>query len=164
MARWKVFVSLTVEATRQNVSKFAAFRRGRSLGAKISGGRGRPWRIFLVSTKLDTFCYLIVQTTPCYVPSFWHNTGVWQTDGRTDGQTDGRNCLASTALAMQALRRAVKNCFVNMAITTTTILRPFFWDHPGEVVPEKIFWTLWCKGRLTEADIQTIRLGPLHLD
>jgi len=27
-----------------------------------------------------------------------------------------------------------------------------FWDHPGEPVPEQTFWTLWCKGRLTEAD------------
>ena len=44
---------------------------GRSLGAQISGGRGRPWRIYvLVSTKLDTFCYLTVQTASCYVPSF----------------------------------------------------------------------------------------------
>ena len=25
---------------------------------------------FLVSTKLDTFCYPMVQTAPCYVPSF----------------------------------------------------------------------------------------------
>jgi len=40
--------------------------------------------IFLVSTKPDTFCYLIVQPAPCYVQSFWHNTGVWQTDGRTE--------------------------------------------------------------------------------
>jgi len=42
--------------------------------------------------------------------------------------------------------------------TTTTILRPFFRDHPGEPVPEENFWTLWCKGRLTEADTPTIRL------
>jgi len=41
----------------------------------------------------------------------------------------------------------------------TTILRPFFRDHPGEPVPEENFWTLWCKGRLTEADTPTIRLG-----
>jgi len=27
---------------------------------------------------------------------------------------------------------------------TTTVLRPFFWDHPGEPVPEENFWTLWC--------------------
>ena len=42
---------------------------------------------------------------------------------------------------------------------TTAILRPFFRDHPGEPVPEENFWTLWCKGRLTEADTLAIRLG-----
>jgi len=42
---------------------------------------------------------------------------------------------------------------------TTTVLRPFFWDHPGEPVPEENFWTLWCKGRLTETDTATIRMG-----
>jgi len=26
-------------------------------------------------------------------------------------------------------------------------------------VPEENFWTSWCKGRLTEADTSTIRLG-----
>jgi len=31
--------------------------------------------------------------------------------------------------------------------------------HPGEPVPEENFWTLWCKGRLTEADTPTIRRG-----
>ena len=34
----------------------------------------------------------------------------------------------------------------------TTILQPFFPDHPGEPVPEENLWTSWCKGRLTEAD------------
>jgi len=29
----------------------------------------------------------------------------------------------------------------------------------GEPVPEEDYWTLWCKGRLTEADTPTIRLG-----
>ena len=29
----------------------------------------------------------------------------------------------------------------------------------GDPVPEENFWTLWCKGRLTEADTPTIRLG-----
>ena len=42
---------------------------------------------------------------------------------------------------------------------TTTILWPFFRDHLGEPVPEENIWTLWCKGRLTEADTPTIRLG-----
>jgi len=59
-----------------------------------SDRRGGPWGIVLVSTTLDTFCYLTVQTSPCYVQSFWHNTGVWQTDGRTDRQMDGRNCCS----------------------------------------------------------------------
>jgi len=43
--------------------------------------------------------------------------------------------------------------------TTTTVLWPFFRDHPGEPMPEENFWTLWCEGRLTEADTLTIRLG-----
>jgi len=53
---------------------------------------------FLVSTKPDTFCYLTVQTAPCYgavvLTHYWHVR-----DGQTDGQTDG-NAIASTALAM----------------------------------------------------------------
>ena len=84
MARWKaraefllsvieiLFLSLTVEALQgkmcQNSLPSGA---GRSLGANISGGGGRPWEIFfLVSTKRHTFCYPTVQTAPCYVPSF----------------------------------------------------------------------------------------------
>jgi len=45
---------------------------------------------------------------------------------------------------------------------THTHTQPFyslFRDHPGEPVPEENFWSLWCKGRLTEADTPTIRLG-----
>jgi len=42
---------------------------------------------------------------------------------------------------------------------TTTILQPFFRDHPGQPVSEENFWPLWCKGRSTEADTSTIRLG-----
>ena len=29
-----------------------------------------PGEYFLLSTKLDTFCYPTVQTAPCYVPLF----------------------------------------------------------------------------------------------
>jgi len=32
-------------------------------------------------------------------------------------------------------------------------------DHPGDPVPAENFWILWCKGRLTETDTQTIWLG-----
>ena len=56
-------------------------------------------------------------------------------------------------------RLILHNCTRITAYYTTTILRPFFRDHPGEPVPEENFWTSWCKGRLTEADTLTIRLG-----
>ena len=62
--------------------------------------------------------------------------------------------------------RKLKVSFISTALAvqittthTTTVLRPFFRDHPGEPVPEENFWTAWCKGRLTEADTLTIRLG-----
>ena len=66
---------------------------------KFQGKGVIPGEYFLVSTKLDTFCYPVLQTAPCYVPSFWHNTGVWRTDRQTDGIA-----VANTALAMRALR------------------------------------------------------------
>ena len=47
----------------------------------------------------------------------------------------------------------------NYTYTHASILWPFFQDHPGEPVPEENFWTLRCKGRLTEADTSTIRMG-----
>ena len=40
-----------------------------------------------------------------------------------------------------------------------SVLRSFFQDYPCELVPEENFWTLWCKGTLTEADTLTIWLG-----
>ena len=83
MARWKalaefllsvvelLFLSLTVEALQGKTCQDSLLSGGgRSVRAKISGGRGRPWGIFLVSIKLDTFCYPMVETVPCYVPSF----------------------------------------------------------------------------------------------
>jgi len=66
MARWKariefllrlielLFLSLTVEALQGKMCQNSLpSGGGRSLGAKISGRRGRPCGIFLVSTKLD---------------------------------------------------------------------------------------------------------------
>jgi len=66
-----LFLSLTVEALQgkmcQNSQPSGV---GRSLGAKISGDGVVPGEYFLVSTKLDTFYYPMVQTASCYVPSF----------------------------------------------------------------------------------------------
>ena len=87
IARWKavydfLFVTielfslaLTVDALQGKTCQDSLLSgEGRSLGAKISGGRGH------------TFCYLTVHTLPCYVPSFSHNTGVWQAERGTDGR------------------------------------------------------------------------------
>jgi len=59
----------------------------------------------------------MVQTAPCR--RFDTIPCVWQTDGQTDRQTDGI-AVASTALAMRALRRAVKS----------SPLRPCGWSGP----------------------------------
>jgi len=45
----------------------------------------------------------------------------------------------------------------NNTTNTTTV----FWDHPREPVPEDNFWTLWCKGRSSEADTPTIWLDAI---
>ena len=71
-------------------------------------GRVVPGEYFLVSTKLDTFCYPTVQTAPCRR---------FDTIPARDGQTDGI-AVASTALAMRALRRAVK---INMVAGTQLV-------------------------------------------
>jgi len=83
MARWKarvefllsvielLFVSPTVEALQDKMCQ----------NSQLSGGVGQfeprfqgkwvvPGEYFLVSTKLDTFCYPTVQSVQCYVPSF----------------------------------------------------------------------------------------------
>ena len=53
--------------------------------------------------KLETLGYSMVKTAFLCVPSFWHNTGVWRTDGQTV-----EFAIAYTALAKLALRRDVQ--------------------------------------------------------
>ena len=83
---------------------------GRSLGAKISGGRGRPGGTIFGFYK--TRHILLSESANCTVlravvlTQYGHVTDK-PTDRRTDGQTDGIT-VTSTALAMRALRRAVK--------------------------------------------------------
>jgi len=81
------------------VSKLAAIRRGWVSSSQDFRERVVPGEHFLVSTKLDTFCYQTVQTA-CTVLRVVVLTQYRRvTDGRTDGQTDGI-AIASTALAM----------------------------------------------------------------
>jgi len=54
-----------------------------------------------------------------------------------------RSALLAPAHLGGSGKRAVTHTHTHM-----TVLWPFFWDYPGELVPEEIFfWTLWCKGR-----------------
>jgi len=80
MARWKaraeflfsvielLFLSLTVEALQGKMCQDSLPSGG---GSQNFRGKGLSLgNIFLVYTKLDTFCYPTMQTVPCYVPSF----------------------------------------------------------------------------------------------
>jgi len=69
---------------------------------------------FLVSTKLDTFCYLKVQTAPCYVQSF---DTIPACDRQTDRRKDGIAVAIALALAMRALRRAVINVRFTLVVS-----------------------------------------------
>jgi len=71
-----------------------------------------------------------------------------------------RGSLPSQVVVDQRLDRLTQIQLEKWQLTTPQpLLWPFFWDHRAEPVPEENFWTLWCKGRLTEADTLTIGLG-----
>ena len=109
MARWKAladfllnvielfFLSVTVEAlqgkTCQNSQPSGVVGH---FEPKFQGEVVVPGEyFFLVSAKLDTFCYPTVQTAPCYATCCRFDTIPacdGQTDRQTDGRTDGRNC------------------------------------------------------------------------
>jgi len=96
-------LALTVEALQCKTCQDSLLSgEGWSLGAKISGGRGRPWGIFFGFYK--TRQILLSESANCTV---LRAVVLTQYQRVTDGQTDG-NAIASTALAMRALRRAVK--------------------------------------------------------
>ena len=114
MARWKdraefllsvielLFLSLTVEALQGKMSKLAAIRRGQVTWSQdIKGKWSSLGNIFLVSTKTDI---LLSDGANCTV---LRAVVLTQYRRVTDRQTD-RIAVASTALAMRSLRRAVK--------------------------------------------------------
>ena len=83
MARWKaraefllsvrelLFLSLTVEALQGKMCQNSLLSGGVGhLEPRFQGEGVVPGEYFLVSTKLDTFCYPTVQTAPCYMPWF----------------------------------------------------------------------------------------------
>jgi len=111
---WTFFsLALNVEALQGKMCQDSLLSgEGRSLGAKISGGRGHPWGIFFDFYK--TRHILLSDSANCIVLhavvliQYWHVRADRRTDRWTDGQTDRwTNGIAvpSTALAM---RHAVK--------------------------------------------------------
>jgi len=109
MARWKgriqLPLALTVEALQGKTCQDSLLAGGgRSVLAKISGGRGRPWGTFLVSTKLNTFAHYANCTVLRAVVLTQYRR---LTSGRTDGYTEGI-AVACTVLAMRALRALYK--------------------------------------------------------
>jgi len=56
----------------------------------------------------------------------------------------------------------ILTCVAHFCQIFLLALQPFYGPFSGTTWVsrcQKNFWTLWCKGRLTEADTQTIRLG-----
>ena len=90
------------------MSKLATFR-GSGFEPRFQGEGVVPGEYFLVSTKLDT---LLSDSANCTVLRAVVLTQYRRvTDRQTDRRTDGiavRTPVASTTLAMRALRRAVK--------------------------------------------------------
>ena len=64
-------LALTVEALQSKTCQDSLLSGGVGhFEPRFQGEGVVPGEYFLVSTKLDTFCYPTVQTAPCYVPSF----------------------------------------------------------------------------------------------
>jgi len=83
MARWKaraefllsvielLFLSLTAEVLQGKMCQNLLPSGGvGQFETRFQGEGVIQGEYFLVPTNLDTFCYLTVQTAPCYVPSF----------------------------------------------------------------------------------------------
>ena len=65
--------------------QLGCFQRGStSLHSNFTWTGSSP-SIILGIRKPDTLGYWMVKTASLCIPSFWHNAGVWRTDGRTDG-------------------------------------------------------------------------------
>jgi len=73
------------------VSKLAAFRRGRSLGAKISGGMGRHWGICFFGFYKTRHILLSDSANYAVLRAVVLTQYRRVTDGQTEERTDRRN-------------------------------------------------------------------------
>jgi len=105
-----LFLSLMVEVLQGKMCQNSLLSGGdRSVRAKISGGKGCPWKIFFGCYK--TRHILLSDSANCtvlraVVLTQYRRVTDRRTEGKTERKTDGI-ATASTALAMRALRRAV---------------------------------------------------------
>ena len=96
-----------------------------------------------------------------YVHPIW--TGLWHVDWVLVSQRPHKfsDVPFKTEELLNAWRKDKVHCvtaLVDVRNHHHNCFTALFWDHPREPVPEENVWTLWCKGRLTEADTPTIRL------
>ena len=70
---------------RLNAYSSAVFTGSWPLCTQILAGWGCPSPTILGIRKLEALGYSMVKTASIRIPSFWHNTGVWRTDGNTEG-------------------------------------------------------------------------------
>ena len=122
-----LFLSLTVEALQgKRCQNSLPSGVGRSLGAKMSGGRGRLWGIFFGFYK--TRHILLCNGANCTVlRAVVLRQYRRVTDRRTDGQTDG-NAVANTALAMRAYSLQCEHCVRCNKTVLTTVFAPVYID------------------------------------
>ena len=64
--------------------QLGCFHEGRPLCTQLLSRQGRLPSTILGTRKPGKLCYPAVKTASFCVLSFWHNTGVWQTDGQRD--------------------------------------------------------------------------------
>jgi len=102
-------LTVTVDALQGKTWENSLLSGGRrSVWAKIWGEGVVLQEYYIVSIKLEKFSYLTMQTAAIYVQSFWHNTGVWQTDRQTDGWTDRPTDRQTDAIAKAVIVLAMR--------------------------------------------------------
>ena len=87
-----------------DMARFLFFQDGGHLEPRFQGGRGRPWEIFFGFYKT---WHILLWHCKLHRATCRRFDTILACDRLTDRQTDGI-AVASTALAMPALRRAVK--------------------------------------------------------
>jgi len=59
-----------------------------------------------------------------------------------DQRVSGQSLPEAGGILISYAKDKIETEKISSNKSTTTILWPFFWDHPSEPVPEENFWTL----------------------